>query len=108
MLKSSKRYCGSYPAVLQVLNICSVVTVLHPSRQNPEAFSSDGIDHRSSIGEEMDAPDEQHAAVICESANKSRVVPLIIRNSLQTKTGQMENCRKLQTNGSQAVEQNVF
>lgn len=52
-----------------MLNVRSIVTILHCSGQNPEAFSSDGIDHGTTIREEVDAPDDQHAAIVCKPEN---------------------------------------
>lgn len=67
--QTSYDQCGSYPGVLQVLNVRSIVTILHCSGQNPEAFASDGIDHGTTISEEVDAPDDQHAAIVCKPEN---------------------------------------
>lgn len=65
-----KDQTGSYPAVLQVLDISSAVTILHSSGHDPEAFSTDCINYRTSIREEMDAPDDQHAAMIGKPARR--------------------------------------
>lgn len=47
-----------------MLDISSTVTVLHSPGHNPEAFSSNSVHNWSTIGKEVDAPDDQHAAVV--------------------------------------------
>lgn len=50
-----------------MLDVCCAVAVLHSPGQNPEALSSDGVYDGSTVGKEMDAPDDQHAAVVYEA-----------------------------------------
>lgn len=64
---SSKNPYVAYLGILQVLNVSSAVAVLHSSRKNPEAFSSYCVHYWTSIREEMDTPDDQHATIICKS-----------------------------------------
>lgn len=49
-----------------MLNVSDAVAVFHSSGQHSEALPSDSVHDRSSIGEEVDAPDDQHAAIICK------------------------------------------
>lgn len=63
-IRSYWTQCQSYPGVLQVLNVSDAVAVFHSSGQHSEALPSDSVHDRSSIGEEVDTPDEQHAAII--------------------------------------------
>lgn len=59
-----------------MLNVSSTVTILHSSGQNTEAFSSDSVNYWPSIREEMDTPDDQHAAIIYKPAGTDTVVYL--------------------------------
>lgn len=59
-----------------MLNICSTVTVFQSSGQDPEAFSANSVHYRTPIGEEMDTPDDQHAAVVCKPAGRHMTVYL--------------------------------
>lgn len=59
---------ASYSGVLQMLDVSGAVTVLHPPGHNPEAFSPHSVHDRSPVGKEVDAPDDQHAAVVDEPA----------------------------------------
>lgn len=51
-----------------MLNVSSTVTILHASGQNPEAFSTNSVYYWTSIGEEVNTPDDQHAAVVYKPA----------------------------------------
>lgn len=59
-----------------MFDVSSTVTVLHSSGQDPEAFSSDGVNYGSSVREEMDTPDGQHAAIIHKPAGMDTMVYL--------------------------------
>lgn len=61
-------HCGSYSRVTQVLDVSNTVAILHSSGHYAEALPSDGVHYWSSVGEEMDTPDGQHAAVIYKPA----------------------------------------
>lgn len=50
-----------------MLDVSSTVTVLQSPGQNPKAFSSNSVHNWSTIGKEVDAPDDQHAAVVYKS-----------------------------------------
>lgn len=58
---------GSYPGILQVLDVGDAVPVLYPAGQHPEPLPSDGVHHGTPVWEEVDAPDDQHAAVLHKS-----------------------------------------
>lgn len=47
-----------------MLDVSGTVTVLHSPHHNPETFSSNSVHNWSTIGKEVDAPDDQHAAVV--------------------------------------------
>lgn len=47
-----------------MLNVSGTVTVLHSPGHNPEAFSSNSVHNWSTIGKEVDTPDDQHAAIV--------------------------------------------
>lgn len=49
-----------------MLDVSGTVTILHSPGQDPEAFSTDSVYDWSTVGKKMDAPDDQHAAVIYE------------------------------------------
>lgn len=49
-----------------MLDVSGTVTILHSPGQDPEAFSADSVYDWSTVGKKMDAPDDQHAAVIYE------------------------------------------
>lgn len=56
-----------------MLDVGGTVTVLHSPGHDPEAFSSDSVYDRSTVRKKMDAPDDQHAAVIYEPVVGERV-----------------------------------
>jgi len=51
-----------------VLDVGDAVPVLHPSGHDPEALPPDGVHHGAAVGQEVDAPDGQHAAEVHEAA----------------------------------------
>ena len=53
--------------ILQVLNLGRVVSVSLTVAQHFEAGHSNGVDHGPPIGEELDIPDLQHAAIVSET-----------------------------------------
>lgn len=67
-------HCGTYPNILQMLNVSSAVTILHASGQNPEALSTNSVYYWTSIREEMNAPDDQHAAIVYKPAGTQTLV----------------------------------
>lgn len=58
-----------------MLNVGGTVTVFHSPGHNPETFSSDSVHDWPTVRQEVDAPDDQHAAVVYKPVGKDEGRP---------------------------------